>query len=173
MKRNVRGPVILFVAGATADQALKMAIRHWVTGRVTLIGDFASLEPARNFGFSFGLGGGMPAAVRIAFQLVPPLVVLSFAAFRLFRGRPAAAESYGMAAFCAGALGNWIDRAFYGYVLDFLRIRTYGLFGLSYWPTMNLADLLISVGAAIFAASLLIPDPKARETVGPTGPDDQ
>lgn len=166
MKKNVRGPLILFMAGAAADQALKMAIRHWVTEPVTIFGGFAFLETARNYGFSFGLGSGMPAGIRIAFQLIPPLAVISFAAFRLFRGRPSFAESYGLAAYCAGALGNWIDRALNGYVLDFIRIRTYGLFGLSYWPTMNLADLFISAGAVIFIASQLFSAPKAGKTAG-------
>jgi signal peptidase II len=40
----------------------------------------------------------------------------------------------------AGALGNLIDRIFYGYVIDFIN--------LPHWPTFNLADIFIDIGAA-------------------------
>lgn len=167
MSRNIRGPITLFVVGAAADQMIKFAVRQWLTKPVPLIGDFACLDLAHNFGFSFSLGSGMPAAVRIVLQLMIPLAVVSFAAVRLFRGWPSSVEAYGLAAYCAGAVGNWIDRVFLGYVVDFLRIRTYGLFGLSYWPTMNLADLLISTGAALFIISQFLPAPKTLESIKP------
>jgi signal peptidase II len=43
----------------------------------------------------------------------------------------------------AGALGNLIDRVFRGYVIDFLdfHIKT------RHWPSFNVADACITVGA--------------------------
>ena len=41
----------------------------------------------------------------------------------------------------AGAIGNLIDRALYGYVIDFIDFRI--------WPVFNLADSAITIGTAI------------------------
>lgn len=51
----------------------------------------------------------------------------------------------GLALVLGGALGNLIDRLAYGYVIDFIDVyfRTY------HWPTFNIADTAITVGAAI------------------------
>jgi signal peptidase II len=46
----------------------------------------------------------------------------------------------------SGALGNLVDRLRYGYVIDF--IRYHGLFE---WPTFNVADMAVSVGAFLLA----------------------
>jgi signal peptidase II len=44
-----------------------------------------------------------------------------------------------------GAIGNVIDRIYHGYVIDFIQwyYESY------YWPSFNIADTAISVGAAI------------------------
>ena len=41
-----------------------------------------------------------------------------------------------------GALGNFIDRIIYGYVIDFIDIN---LFGWNY-PVFNIADMMIVIG---------------------------
>jgi signal peptidase II len=41
----------------------------------------------------------------------------------------------------AGAIGNLIDRLFFGYVIDFLDFRI--------WPVFNLADSSITIGAIL------------------------
>jgi signal peptidase II len=47
----------------------------------------------------------------------------------------------------AGALGNLIDRVFFGYVIDFLDFHV--------WPVFNVADSAITVGAVLLGVSLL------------------
>jgi signal peptidase II len=44
-----------------------------------------------------------------------------------------------------GALGNAIDRALYGAVMDFVDIHVAGW----HWPAFNVADSAITVGAAL------------------------
>jgi signal peptidase II len=51
-----------------------------------------------------------------------------------------------------GALGNVIDRALHGYVVDFLQLRFSLLepvFSGGYFPTFNLADSAITLGAVL------------------------
>lgn len=47
----------------------------------------------------------------------------------------------------AGALGNQVDRFSRGFVIDFLDFSFWGW----HWPTFNVADLCISIGAALLA----------------------
>lgn len=55
---------------------------------------------------------------------------------------------FGFSFILAGAIGNVIDRIRLGYVIDFLDVYA-GVFGYSHlhWPTFNVADSLIVVGA--------------------------
>ena len=48
-------------------------------------------------------------------------------------------ERIGYAAIFAGAVGNAVDRAAHGYVVDFIHI--------AYWPIFNVADIAIVAGA--------------------------
>ena len=51
-----------------------------------------------------------------------------------------------------GALGNVIDRALHGYVVDFLQLRFSFLepiFRGGYFPSFNLADSAITLGAVL------------------------
>jgi signal peptidase II len=45
----------------------------------------------------------------------------------------------------SGALGNFLDRIFFGCVLDFI--------DLAIWPVFNLADIFITLGAALIIIS--------------------
>ncbi len=47
----------------------------------------------------------------------------------------------------AGAIGNLIDRLFFGYVIDFLDFRV--------WPVFNVADSAITIGAILLGWSIL------------------
>lgn len=51
----------------------------------------------------------------------------------------------GLALILGGALGNLADRVLLGYVVDFISIHYRGW----YFPTFNIADAAISVGAAL------------------------
>ncbi len=51
-----------------------------------------------------------------------------------------------------GALGNVIDRALHGYVIDFIDLH----YGSWHWPAFNVADSAICVGAVLFVIDSLV-----------------
>jgi len=55
--------------------------------------------------------------------------------FKTFKGH----EKYFASLIIGGAFGNLVDRIFLGYVVDFIY--------LSFWPTFNIADASITIGA--------------------------
>lgn len=54
-------------------------------------------------------------------------------------------EGIGLILLISGALGNFIDRLVYGYVIDFLDFY----WGTAHWPAFNLADSFICIGAVL------------------------
>ena len=66
-----------------------------------------------------------------------------------------------LALIIGGAVGNLIDRVIYGYVIDFLDFYI----GDNHWPTFNVADSAITVGAIILLISgLLVPHKQDADT---------
>jgi signal peptidase II len=77
-------------------------------------------------------------------------VVTGLLAFVLARwARLGSWERAGALMALAGGLGNLIDRFARGYVIDFLRLR--------YWPVFNVADIVITIGAVLFAMGMRQP----------------
>ena len=74
-----------------------------------------------------------------------------------------------LALVCAGAVGNLLDRmrSFFG-VVDFIDVGV----GDARWPTFNVADMAVSVGAVLLAWVLWQEDREARadEATGLTAP---
>ena len=96
------------------------------------------LQLSSNSGVAFSLGADLPRWVILA---VTGLVTLALAGYAC-RTAPttSAAGRVGLAAILAGAIANVADRAGDGTVTDYLYT--------GWWPTFNLADSFITVGAA-------------------------
>ncbi|NLG64054.1 MAG: signal peptidase II, partial [Actinobacteria bacterium] len=78
--------------------------------------------------------------------IVVSLVTVAVAAL-LARGPRQLAVALGV--FLGGSLGNLIDRLRLGYVVDFI--------GIAWWPTFNVADIALAVGAALIVLGFLRP----------------
>jgi len=61
--------------------------------------------------------------------------------------RQSKSYSIALSLILAGALGNLVDRLFFGYVIDFLDFRI--------WPVFNVADSAITVGAILLGWLIL------------------
>ena len=102
---------------------------------------FFDLAHIHNFGISFGLFSGLfPSWF---FVLIGSMIIIFL--FSLFLKSKNILEKLGYAFILAGALGNILDRAINGFVIDFIYIH-YKDF---YWPAFNFADIYISIGVLI------------------------
>ncbi|VAW98067.1 Lipoprotein signal peptidase [hydrothermal vent metagenome] len=53
-----------------------------------------------------------------------------------------------------GAVGNLIDRVYWGYVIDFIDIY----YNKSHWPAFNIADSAITIGVVILIVDTIFPN---------------
>jgi signal peptidase II len=149
---------IAVVAGVilVLDQATKLvALRHLMLGApVPVVDGLFSLTLVMNPGLAFGMLAQTPAPWRwvVALLSLGALVVLLVLAVRLVpTGGVLTTLALGM--IFGGAVGNLVDRARFGAVVDFLDFywRSY------HWPAFNAADSAISVGVTLLALRLLFP----------------
>ena len=70
----------------------------------------------------------------------------------------------GLSLILGGALGNVIDRAARGYVVDFLDFYAYGW----HYPSFNVADIAITTGAGLLILDMILESRrlKQRESSG-------
>jgi signal peptidase II len=141
---------ILVVA---ADQATKWAIIEWVDlyGKVPL-NDFMNLTHQRNPGAAFSFlanAGGWQRWFFISLGVVVSAVIAIWL-FRIRKDGPVVLMA-GLSLLLGGAIGNLIDRIRLGYVTDFIQVW----FGNWAFPSFNVADSAITVGAALLIIDAL------------------
>lgn len=109
----------------------------------TRLGDYLNLVMVWNQGVSFGLLAGSASWHRLLLAGFAVIVSIVLAA-ALPRTRSTwTATALGLV--IGGALSNAWDRLEYGAVADFIDVHI----GLYHWYTFNIADVAISVGAAL------------------------
>jgi len=104
---------------------------------------FLALRKAYNYGAAFSFLGDASGWQRWFF-IILALVVMGILAAWLRRLPPGDTTArLALVLILGGAAGNLIDRLVYGYVIDFIDV----FYGSWHWPTFNIADSAISVGA--------------------------
>lgn len=147
---------VLLIAGVIValDQATKaVVLLRLVPGvPVRLIDDLLALTLVLNPGLAFGLLAGLPRAWRwlVAALSVGALLVLARVAARVV-SPGSVLDRLAIGLIFGGAVGNLIDRARFGAVVDFVDVYYRDW----HWPAFNLADSAISVGVVVLAFRLL------------------
>jgi signal peptidase II len=93
----------------------------------------------QNTGAAFSILKGKTFLFTVVSSIV--IVIITLVLIKL----PAKHKAFGivMALILGGAMGNFIDRLRFGYVVDFLDFRV--------WPVFNIADCAIVIGVLILA----------------------
>lgn len=139
--------LLLAVVCCAADQLLK----KWVVAHIALGGtrDFIpgvlGLTHVRNTGMAFSLLSGHTWVLTLISAVVAAALV-----YFILRGKLSRWEKAMLALILGGAVGNLIDRAFQGYVVDMFRTLFVD------FAVFNLADSFIDVGAAVFCVLYIV-----------------
>ena len=144
--RHAAAPVALVIVFALLDQIVKQVMEATLDER-TVVPVLGPLHwfLTYNTGIAFSWLDGFGAAGLVALQLVILGVVVAFWS-RTPRARRLA--WLGFALIAGGAVGNLIDRALLGHVVDYVLLMAGG------WSfaIFNLADAFITIGAALVLA---------------------
>ena len=139
---SIFGLIIIIV---TLDQWSKWAIKtsFQLYESKPVIQDIFHFTYVTNDGMAFGLS--FPGGKHIL--LVMTILLTGFIVGFLWKekdGHPLV--KYGLALILSGAIGNLIDRLFYGKVVDFLDVMV----GNFHWYIFNVADSAVTVGMVLF-----------------------
>lgn len=142
------------------DQASKAwAVRRLRIEDRTIVRGVLDLVYAENRGIAFGQlqeGGSFGRWFFVALATAAAIAVL----FYFFRTPRNDDRILGACALLlAGILGNLTDRVRFGFVIDFILLHA----GQYHWPTFNVADASISLGALLLAYDLIFASRKAKE----------
>ena len=101
---------------------------------------------------------------KILFIVIPFILLILFTIYIVKSKEITNFQRWIICGMIGGGLGNLIDRAFkVDWVVDFVSVKFYGLFGFERWPTFNLADASIVVCAILLIFTLLFTRTKNLE----------
>jgi signal peptidase II len=137
-----------------ADRATKFAIERYtnVFFRRPIISDIVVLVHSQNPGIAFGVFSNNNSPWLAPLLLLSASAAIALLIWILLTGQVGGGwASGGLALILGGAAGNALDRVMHGGVTDFVDVRL----GTYHWPTFNLADSAIAIGAALVVIELL------------------
>ncbi len=144
--------IIVIFAG---DQITKNMVQKWIPRGmvVPVISGFFNIIHTENTGIAFSLFAGASPSWKMVLLIAVSLALLVAVLIVALKSREMKWETgVGLALILGGASSNLLDRIRFGQVVDFLDVyyRSY------HWPTFNLADSAIVVGAGLLILELLI-----------------
>jgi len=156
----MRWPWIVAAVVLVLDQATKWLVQQsLVYGEsIPVLPPVFNLVRAHNEGVAFGMlssAGGWQVPLLL---VVTTGVILALGVWLFRLGRRETGTRLALALILGGAVGNLIDRARFGHVVDFLDFHWREVY---HYPAFNVADSGITVGAVILIA-VLIRDERAE-----------
>ena len=150
----IAGPVLVL------DQLTKIYIgaRFSLYESVTIVEDFFHITYIRNPGAAFGIFAGRTASFRIPFFLTISFIAVVGMLF-FYKTVTENLLRIALSLILGGALGNMIDRARLGEVIDFIDVHWYS----NHWPAFNVADSAITVGVGLMIIDMFLKEKMKKE----------
>ena len=94
-----------------------------------------TIEYIRNYGAAFNILSGSRLFLSLI-SIISTIILM----YLIFIREDKRINKYGLSFIVAGSIGNGVDRIFYGYVIDFIKIKFVD------FPVFNIADIAINIG---------------------------
>jgi len=148
--QNLRVFLLVFGVILLADQFSKHIMLDLLFDplRYVEVNSVLNFVPVWNSGMSFGFLSDGGIWVRIGLTILAFLVSFWFV---WMLPKLDWLQRYAGATIAGGAIGNAIDRLRFGRVVDFIDFHV----GAWHWPAFNVADTAITIGAGLWAYSIL------------------
>ena len=118
-----------------------------------------STQNEAKFGFELSYNEGIAFGINMPQHMVMimTVVILIMFAYLVYKHKIWRNKMHLTAAaiLMAGAMGNTLDRIRLGYVVDFIKVY--------WWPTFNIADVLIVIGVILFSWEFIIKEDALSE----------
>lgn len=137
--------ILIIIAGIVLDRITKIyAVKHFISSPHS--GSLINLTYLENRGAAFGILQDK----RILFVILTIAIVLYLLYYFItnLKSNPLVLN-IAFSLIISGALGNFYDRLFQGYVVDFIE------FAFIDFPVFNIADILVTVGCGLLIIYIL------------------
>lgn len=149
-----RGLVVLALVLIALDQWTKSLVlgRLRLHESVEVIPGLLDLTHVRNRGGAFGFLSDANLPMQpVWFGLIGVVATIAIAWYSLRTPTGERLVQLALALVLSGAVGNLIDRARFGHVIDFVDVY----WGRHHWPAFNVADSAITVGVVLLVFDML------------------
>jgi signal peptidase II len=152
-----------YVAAVALVYLVDQMTKHLATGLsshsgVSVIEGFFRLTYVENAGIAWGLFADVGAGGKWVLGGISLIAATGIVLYAVRTPTTERLTQWGLALVLGGVLGNLTDRIIRGAVVDFLDFN----FGSYRWPTFNVADAAITVGAIILIVDALWSSPEGK-----------
>lgn len=161
MKRKYLFLMVISGLIISVDQVIKLYVhtQYRLGESLTVIPNFFNITYVRNFGAAFGfLSESHPAFRELFFLMMPPVALLIILAILRGMKKEETKQVIALSCIFGGAVGNYIDRLRFRYVIDFLDFHMWNRWS---WPAFNVADSAI-VGGVILLLLMMFLEGKSK-----------
>lgn len=140
----------------SVDQVVKLYVhtQFRLGESMTMIPNFFNITYVRNFGAAFGfLAESHPAFRELFFLMMPPVALLIILAILRGMQKEDTKQVIALSCIFGGAIGNYIDRLRFRYVIDFLDFHLGNRWS---WPAFNVADSAIVGGVILLLLMMFL-----------------
>ena len=156
MSKKYKTLLLIIVGMVFLDQATKLYIdsNMELHQSIQVIKNFFQITYIRNSGAAFGILSGFKSPWLTLFFVLISVVAIGIIMFYYHKTpENQRLTLVSFALIMSGAIGNFIDRVFYGEVIDFLYFHWYQ----HYWPAFNIADSCITIGVSLLLWDMFFP----------------
>lgn len=129
-----------------------------------VIPNFFNITYVRNFGAAFGfLADSHPSFRELFFLSMPPIALIIILGILRNVKSSDTKQVIALSSIFGGAIGNYIDRVRFRYVIDFFDFHIYSKWS---WPAFNVADMAIVGGVGLLLVLMFMQSSqKAKQAV--------